>query len=27
MRNGKLDLPEFSEFAEVLAANLKMEFR
>ena len=27
MRNGKLDLPEFSEFAEVLAANLKMDFR
>ena len=27
MRNGKLDLPEFSEFVEVLAANLKMEFR
>ena len=27
MRNGKLDLPEFREFAEVLAANLKMEFR
>ena len=27
MRNGKLDLPEFSEFIEVLAANLKMEFR
>ena len=27
MRNGKLDLPEFSEFAEILAANLKMEFR
>ena len=27
MRNGKLDLTEFSEFAEVLAANLKMEFR
>ena len=27
MRNGKLDLPEFSEFAEVLAAKLKMEFR
>ena len=27
MRNGKLDLPEFSEFAEVLAANLQMDFR
>ena len=27
MRNGKLDLPEFREFAEILAANLKMEFR
>ena len=27
MRNGKLDLPEFSQFAEVLAVNLKMEFR
>lgn len=27
MRNGKLDLPEFSEFVEILAANLKMEFR
>ena len=27
MRNGKLDLPEFSEFVEVLAANLKMDFR
>jgi HIT family protein len=27
MRNGKLNLPEFSQFAEILAANLKMEFR
>ena len=27
MRNGKLDLPEFSKFAEILAVNLKMEFR
>ena len=27
MRNGKLDLPEFSQFAEVLAVNLKTEFR
>lgn len=27
MRNGKLNLPEFSEFADVLATNLKMEFR
>ena len=27
MRNGKLNLPEFSQFAEVLAVNLKMEFR
>ena len=27
MRNGKLNLPEFSEFAEVLAENLKMDFR
>ena len=27
MRNGKLNLPEFSEFAEILAGNLKMEFR
>ena len=27
IRKAKLDLPEFSEFAEILAANLKMEFR
>lgn len=27
MRKAKLDLPEFSEFAEALAANLKMDFR
>jgi len=27
MRKGQRDLPEFSEFAEILAANLKMEFR
>ncbi|WP_298052577.1 HIT family protein [uncultured Campylobacter sp.] len=27
MRKAKLHLPEFSEFAEILAANLKMEFR
>lgn len=27
MRKAKLDLPEFSQFAEILAANLKMEFR
>ena len=27
MRKAKLDLPEFSEFAEILAASLKMEFR
>ena len=27
MRKAKLDLPEFSEFAEILAANLKMDFR
>ena len=27
MRKAKLDLPEFSEFAEALAANVKMDFR
>lgn len=26
MRKGKLNLPEFDEFAEILAGNLKVEF-